>query len=221
MEKKLILLVVTVFLLTATLKLIHTVTGSKLIGRLYHITAGGLVLGIITTSVLLVLIFSELRSTTDHLENTDYAVILGAGLIGDQVSGRLQVRLDTAIALLEDTDIPIIVSGGQGPDEDISEAEAMKRYLQDKGISEERVILEDQSTSTQENILFSNQLMSEKDKHVVIITSDYHMYRSKMLGKRIGWDVSGESAINPPKSTARRSFREVFALAKDLLVRTF
>jgi len=179
----------------------------------------GISLSVLVVFVMVSLITSEVKSTAPSMENVDYAVVLGAGLIGDQVSNRLKLRLDAAVEVLLDTDTMIIVSGGQGPDEKISEAEAMYRYLVKEGINKDRIVLEDQSTSTQENIRLSNELINIDNANVMIITSDYHMYRSKMLGNRIGWEVSGQSAVNPIKTRYRRMFREIFALLKDIVVR--
>jgi len=178
-------------------------------------------LSVVIGLVLTALIFSEVNSNVTSIDDTDYAVILGAGLIGDQVSFRLKLRLDAAIDVLNDTETLIIVSGGQGPHEKISEAEAMSRYLVKSGIESERIILEDQSTSTQENIRLSNEIINMNNANVLLITSDYHMYRAKMLGRRIGWEVSGQSAVNQVSARLRRMFREVFALMKDIIVKEF
>jgi len=178
----------------------------------------GMFVVVITSSILVSLISSEVNSEVHIIDDFDFAVILGAGLNGEAVSSRLKLSLDEALELLSDTSIPIIVSGGQGPDEKISEAEAMSRYLVDNGIESYRIIIEDQSTSTRENIYFSDRLMNLEDVNVVIITSDYHMYRSKMLGERIGWTVSGQSAVNPLYTRSKRMVREVLALLKDIVV---
>jgi len=179
---------------------------------------------ILTVSVLIIgisvgLITSEINASVNDYESVDYAVVLGAGLNGDQVSKRLQLRLDEAVNELANNSVPIIVSGGQGPDEWISEAEAMKRYLLVKGITEDRIVIEDQSTSTRENIQYSNTLMTEnKDLSVVIFTSDYHMYRAKMLGDTIGWQTQGQSAKNPVFARINYMVRECLALLKDLVL---
>lgn len=123
--------------------------------------------------------------------------------------------------LLKKSNAVIIVSGGQGPSEEISEAEAMRRYLQKQGVSENRIIKEEESTSTQENIKYSNAIMHSENSKVIIVTSDYHMYRAKMLGERIGWTVSGQSGENNTAERLRRMVREIFALAKDIIVRVY
>ncbi|MBF4691542.1 ElyC/SanA/YdcF family protein [Fusibacter ferrireducens] len=183
----------------------------------------------ITTVVLVILLLicimgsvlmiqTELNAQIENSDQIDYAVVLGAGLIGDQVSERLKIRLDTAYHTLKDNEVPIVVSGGKGDDELISEAEAMKRYLVEQGISASRIILEDQSTSTYENLKFSKALMPEERNAVLIITSDFHMYRAKMIGRRLGWQVQGVSAVHPKGERLKLMRREVFALIKDGLI---
>ena len=108
-------------------------------------------------SIIAILIISEFKSDVQNYKIIDYTIILGAGLDGAQVSTRLKKRLDEAYNALNSIDVPIIVSGGQGPDELVTEAYAMSEYLIEKGIKRERLILEDQSTSTQENLLFSSK----------------------------------------------------------------
>lgn len=176
-------------------------------------------IGLLIMASLAALIVSEVHSKVVTYENVNYALVLGAGLNGDQLSDRLKMRLDLAFDQLKDNNIPIIVSGGQGPDELISEADAMFSYLIGRGIDPKRLIIENKSTSTQENIRFSNALMKRKDANVVLFTSDYHMYRGKMLGKRMGWNTSGYSAVNPVSTRLHYMFREVFALMKDIIIR--
>jgi len=220
-ERKLLLATVAAFLITFIVRYISFKTGSRYLRYLHYFMLSCLSLSVVIGLVLTALIFSEVNSNVTSIDDTDYAVILGAGLIGDQVSFRLKLRLDAAIDVLNDTETLIIVSGGQGPHEKISEAEAMSRYLVKSGIESERIILEDQSTSTQENIRLSNEIINMNNANVLLITSDYHMYRAKMLGRRIGWEVSGQSAVNQVSARLRRMFREVFALMKDIIVKEF
>lgn len=164
------------------------------------------------------MIASEFNSVITDSQKNDIAVILGAGLNGDQVSERLKIRLDTALAVLKDNELPIIVSGGQGKDELISEAEAMKRYLVDEGIEINRIILEDQSTSTYENLLFSKNIIDGENPKIVLITSDYNMYRAKRIGKRLGMDIQGASATNSESERIDRIPREVLSVIKDFVI---
>ena len=94
--------------------------------------------------------------------NEKAVVVLGAGLRGEQVSGLLARRLDAALAYYrQNPDVLLVVSGGQGPDEAIPEAEAMARYLQAHGVPGENILKEEKSESTQQNFEFSRALLEQ------------------------------------------------------------
>lgn len=116
-------------------------------------------------------------------EEVDYVIILGAGLQGDELSNTLKKRLQTGTEFLENhDDIPVVVSGGQGPGESISEAEAMGNYLIEEGISEDRIHYEKKSTTTYQNLNYTKQLLKglgAQDPKVLIITSEYHLVRAR------------------------------------------
>lgn len=130
-------------------------------------------------------------------EKVDYIVVLGAGLNnGNELSETLKDRLDTALYCLENNsnDSVVVVSGGQGSDELISEAAAMEGYLIENGVDKNKIIKEDKSRNTSENFKFSKEKIeyhSNKDANEVsikIITTDFHAYRSNMLAKRVGFN---------------------------------
>lgn len=126
-------------------------------------------------------------------EQSDFIIILGAGLIGGKVTPLLQARLDKAIMVKKDNpEALLIVSGGQGPDESISEAEAMKNYLIDQGISNEDILIEDQSTNTKENLMFSNVVMDKfkSNPMVTIVSSHFHILRAACLSKELKLDAN-------------------------------
>ena len=129
------------------------------------------------------------RDTADYTEQT--VIVLGCGLRGERVSVGLAKRLNKAAEYHENNpDAVIIVSGGQGPQEDISEALAMKRYLIDKGIPEDKIIMEDKSTSTITNFRNSRAIMEEKGmdlSSVVFVTNAYHVYRGASYAKDEGF----------------------------------
>lgn len=121
-------------------------------------------------------------------ENTT-AVVLGCGVKGTRPSRILMERLNAAYNYLEENPEAVcILSGGQGPGEDISEAECMFRYLTGRGIAPERLFLEDASTNTQENLEFSMQLLGEQglDGPITIVTSDFHAYRASRVADKLG-----------------------------------
>lgn len=129
------------------------------------------------------------------LENSDYILVLGAGLRGGtEVSLTLKDRLDSAITCYESSNrtSKIVVSGGQGSDEKLSEAEAMKNYLIKNGVEEDNIIKEDKSTNTMENFKFSKEKIQSLGDFttatVKVVTTDFHGFRSIMIAKRNGYE---------------------------------
>ncbi len=126
----------------------------------------------------------------------DYVIIHGAGLIdGSRVSKLLADRLDKAIEVYRKDPSPpkLIPSGGKGSDETMSEAEAMKNYLLEKGIPEYDILLEKESTTTYENLKYSKQLLDQLDgrKYTALVTSNYHVYRALRYCRKIGLTCTG------------------------------
>lgn len=153
-------------------------------------------------------------------EEVDYLIILGARLYGKIPSPALLERLKVASEYLKDhKDVKIVVSGGQGLDEDIPEALAMSKYLKDDGIEADRIIIEDKSTSTFENLKFSLDRIRETDNRdnikVLIATNKYHVFRSKLLAKRLGMVPYGLPAKIPPTVVLSSYIREYFAVIKS------
>lgn len=109
----------------------------------------------------------------------DYVIVLGAGVYGTEPSPALQSRIDTAARYLqENPQTTVIVSGGQGPGEDISEAECMARELEKQGISADRIWLEPDSATTVQNIRNSFALIGDGEFSVGIVTSNFHVFRA-------------------------------------------
>lgn len=122
--------------------------------------------------------------------NEDAVIVLGAAVHGETPSAMLRGRLDTAVRYhKKNPDALIIVSGGRGPQEDISEAEAMKRYLISHGVDESIIIMEEAATSTLENFRFSKKILDERlgEKYsVCYITNEFHIYRAGGFAKKAG-----------------------------------
>ena len=155
----------------------------------------------------------------------DCLIILGAGLYGEYPSMMLVSRLDRALEYLQvRDDIPIIVSGGQGPGETITEAEAMSRYLERRGTDESKIWKEEESTSTWENLIFSLALMEEQgldpeNTTIAIVTSEFHLYRAKRIAGQLGLNAVGVAAETPYASLrVLYHCREAAALLKDFIV---
>lgn len=148
--------------------------------------------------------------------NADYILVLGAQVKGKNLTYALQSRLDTAYEYaVENPESMVIVSGGQGPGEDVTEAYAMAEYLKMKGLVESRLILEDQSTSTYENIEYSKPLMDSTDANVVLVTNHFHVYRGVGVAKKQGLtNVEGLGAPTKWYTIPNQYVREAFAVVK-------
>lgn len=148
-----------------------------------------------------------------------YGIVLGAKVNGEIPSRSLQYRLDSALqyAIIY-PHVILILSGGQGPDEDITESEAMRRFLVENGIEEERLLLESESTSTYENILFSTKLIPDETKGVTIITSDYHLARARKIAGKLGFQTDSVTAKTPQVVDKKLKTRERLALLKTMLL---
>lgn len=132
----------------------------------------------------------------------------------------LKERLETAYAYLcENPEAVCIVSGGQGDDEHISEAQAMYDWLTEKGIDGERITKEDKSTSTYENLLYSKELLKAmgKDRRVILVTDGYHQLRASLMARSMGYDVKGLNADTPALLLPAYWVREWFALTYTLI----
>ncbi|NUP51337.1 MAG: YdcF family protein [Catenulispora sp.] len=125
--------------------------------------------------------------------SVDFVVVLGAGLLGGRrVSPLLASRLERGRAVFESLDggaAKLIVSGGKGSDERLSEAEAMADYLVKRGFPADRLILEDRSRTTEENLLLSAELMraaKPQGFRSVVVTNDFHSYRAALIASDLG-----------------------------------
>jgi uncharacterized SAM-binding protein YcdF (DUF218 family) len=126
-------------------------------------------------------------------DGADYILVLGCQVAGEYASLPLLRRGYTAVRYLKkNPETKAIVTGGQGPGENIPEAEALRRLLLENKIDKERILLEDKSRSTFENLILSNELYNLLDKNVVIVTSDYHIFRSLSMAKKLKYkNISG------------------------------
>lgn len=129
---------------------------------------------------------------TSTAKKSDCIIVLGCQVRGTTLSQFLKQRLDKSIQLYNKGFAEyIIVSGGQGPGEDITEAEAMKNYLLSNGINENRIIMEDRSENTMENLRNSKLLMDQMNFDTAIIVSNkYHLKRASIMAKKVGLNAS-------------------------------
>ncbi len=118
-------------------------------------------------------------------------VVLGCKVIGENPSLMLYERLESALEYLnENPDASCVVSGGQGEDEEISEAECMYRFLVQNGISEDRLYMEDKSSSTRENIEFTKKIIKDNslEERIAIVTNEFHEYRAGKIAEKLDMD---------------------------------
>lgn len=126
----------------------------------------------------------------------DYIIVLGAAVHGDTPSLSLIERMSAARDyMLSHPGTIAIVSGGQGNNENLSEAQAMFNWLTGEGVEPERIIMEDKATSTLENLEFGFELIrshgGDPAVGVAVVTSEYHIYRAKLLAASLGAEVGG------------------------------
>lgn len=147
-------------------------------------------------------------------------IVLGAGVNGETPSLTLRTRIDAAAAYLEEhPDVPVVLSGGQGPGEAITEAECMRRALVRRGVDESRLYPEERSTSTQENLRYSRAILEELGvdpaQRVAIVTSDFHHYRARLMwgGDTAAVPAHLPSALYFQCLTVNYFIREAFGLA--------
>lgn len=147
-------------------------------------------------SFLVFMIYVLFLQIVPKKKDFDYLIIHGAGLIrGRRISKLLRDRLDKAIDVYRRDPTPpkLIPSGGRGADEAISEAEAMRRYLLEKGVPDSDILVEDRSATTFENLKFSKQILDGREgrKYTALVTSNYHVYRALRYCRVIGLDCTG------------------------------
>ncbi len=161
----------------------------------------------------------------ENLPQNTTVMVLGARVNEDrQVSKTLANRLDVAYDYIkENPDSFVILTGGQGHDEPMTEALAQKEYLINLGIDEGRMLLEDKSTSTRENMEYSLPLIEGEnlEKTIIVATQDFHMYRALELAKDNGYTAYPLAAVTDPMLFPAHYSRELLALTKYYLEKTF
>ncbi|MDU2065243.1 MAG: YdcF family protein [Sporomusaceae bacterium] len=159
---------------------------------------------------------------TSQPKPSDVLIVLGARLIGHEPSAVLQLRLQEAYRLYEAGYAKkIIVSGAKGSDEDISEAQAMKDYFLQQGVSEDVIYMEEHSYNTYQNLANSKKIMEEMNCHnAIIVSNTSHIHRALLLANQIGLEATGAPAPLPNNIyfTAKQYAREGAAAAALLFI---
>ena len=171
------------------------------------VIAGGLVFGAVEFQIV-----RQLHAS--GMPGLDYIIVLGAQVRENGPSTVLKYRLDRAVVYLkENPDTVCIVSGGQGHNEPFPEAEGMAEYLWEQGIQDDRLLMESESGTTEENIKNSLRLI-EKGASVGIVTNDFHVFRAMQTAERAGLEnacaiAAGSSPLYLPNNMLREFFAEI------------
>ena len=171
--------------------------------------------GVLCFSLICSRVISGMR--TSARKNLDYVVVLGAHVKGEVPSRALELRLKAALKYArENEDTVLILSGGQGSGEDITEAQCMENYLTAHGIPKERLVSEEKSTRTKENLKFSDDLTGCSKKNTGILSNNFHVYRAVKLAEKLGYEHPyGIAAPSDPIMQVHYVVREVAALIKE------
>lgn len=206
------------FFLWAYLSHIDFFATHKVLNIAFHLLVTA---GIIALTILCCMIGTQFYAKGEP--NLDYIIVLGAQVKENGPSVVLKYRLDAAIEYLnENPDTMCIVSGGQGTNEIHSEAEGMYQYLTAQGISSERILREDQSKNTQENIKYSKLFMSDPNASVAVVTNNFHTFRAVQLAKAQGLaNVYGIAAESTVLYLPNNVLRECLGIIKELIAGNF
>lgn len=201
----------------------------RVIGKIWSRLAGRIVLialGSVTAALAGFCVFfsvSMLARMEVPVEKAEAVLVLGCRVRGETPSTMLARRIDAAIEILQaNPEAVVIVSGGQGEGEDITEAEAMRRYLVNHNIASERIYIEERSVSTYENVKFSAEILRELGitENIVIATSEFHQYRAYVFAKREGLGTGSHSAPTLVANLPNYWVREWAALFHQLFLGT-
>ncbi len=178
-------------------------------------------IGAITfTFITTVITMSSTTDTVNFKENA--LIVLGGGIHGEEVTRPLAYRLNAAVLYhKKNPDALIVVSGGQGVQELITEAEAMERYLLRHGVAPEVIIREEQATSTYENFLYAKTLLDErlpKGYKTAYTTNRFHIYRAGRLAKSAGVIASRMQADSDWITLIPDYLRECCAIIKMWMI---
>ena len=154
----------------------------------------------------------------------EYIIVLGAQMRDWGPSVVYKARLDSAIEYLNNNpDTKVIVTGGQGANESISEGEGGQEYLLAQGINKDRILVEKDSVDTDENISNALSLIdTDNDMKICIVTNNFHVFRGVMIAKRYtNAKISGIAAFTQYQYLPNNMVRETFGILKDIPLNIF
>ena len=154
------------------------------------------------------------RMSESAKPGADIVLVLGCQVNGTIPSEQLTNRVKVAIRYLKENErTKVVVTGGQGPGEGISEAESMKRILLRNGIDEERILMENRAANTMENFKLSDEKFGLAHQKVLVVTTDYHMYRALSLARKFNYkDVESLPSRSLPLAIPVHVLREYAAV---------
>jgi uncharacterized SAM-binding protein YcdF (DUF218 family) len=149
-----------------------------------------------------------------------YVIILGARVNGNSPSITLRQRAAAAARYLkENPAAKVIATGGKGSGESITEAEALRRLLEAADIDKARIIIENKSTSTWENLGNSASFLDSPDKSIVLVSSDFHLFRAKGMAKKLGYaNISTLASKSQVQILPNYLLREYLAIIHDKML---
>lgn len=185
------------------------------------VIAAVLAVGVLTAACFEILMY-EAAYRQPPEEDAGFVIVLGCGIFPDgRLTLSLKNRLDAAYDyLIEHEGSLCIVSGGQGANEPVPEAQAMSAYLRSRGVHPNRILIEDRSDSTLRNLMYSREIMARYPKQpqtAAIVTSDFHVYRALMLAEHLGIRAFGIPAPTNWRIAMACHVREYAAIIKTWL----
>lgn len=192
---------------------------NKNIGKVIISFVSAVICAVIITAAVETVLMVDAAVSVPQPSST--VVVLGCRVYGERPSRMMVARLKAAQKYLEkNPDSVCILSGGQGEDEEISEAECMYRYLVAAGISPDRLYKEDRSTSTRENLLFSKEIIEHEklNKNIAIATNEFHEYRAQTIAKSLSLESGAVSGITEIWVFPTYYVRELFGILYEWIM---
>jgi len=187
--------------------------------------------GLVILLLLQIMIFGRIPAVAEPM--LDYVIVLGAQVKPEGPSRTLRLRLDKAAEYAaQNPETILVLSGGMGENEVMSEAESMRDYLLEKGVPESRMLLESRSANTRENMVYSLDLIHRQREFPIdgsepgfgrplgigILTSNFHLYRATKIAQKQGMtDVRGIASGSDPVLLVHFAIRDALAFLKDRL----
>ncbi len=177
-------------------------------------------IGIVVTAILIESMLIWIAAHPKESADLDYVIVLGAQIKDDGPSVVLRYRLDKAVEYLNaNPECKCVVSGGQCYNENMPEADGMRDYLVQQGIDVHRILCEEKSQNTKENLLFSRKILDQQgveSQKIGIITNDFHLFRAVAIAKKQGFPQAvGICAPSSRHFLPNNVFRECLGVVKD------